>query len=113
MDREDEKLLEDAGWNLDCESPLEISKDDGSFARYFPAQLVIDFLREEAAYDEDEEEKKVSCCYNGGEKHNFEGRYSTENVDYKDCYKINKTNKTIYIGEACTWCGAFKEKDLE
>jgi len=43
----DKELLEKYGWSLNCESPFEISHDDGSFARHLPARLLIDHLREE------------------------------------------------------------------
>jgi len=52
----DKKILERYGWNLDCESPLEVSHSDGSFARYLPASLLIDHLRE--VYEEEMEEER-------------------------------------------------------
>jgi hypothetical protein len=52
----DEQLLEKYGWSLDCQSPLEISHKDGSFARYLPAELLIDHLRE--IYEEEEKEMR-------------------------------------------------------
>jgi hypothetical protein len=54
----DEKLLEKYGWSLDCESPLEVSHKDGSFARHLPAELLIDHLKE--VYEEEMEEERKS-----------------------------------------------------
>ena len=53
----DDELLEKHGWTLECESPLEISHKDGSFARYLPASLLIDHLRE---LEEEEREQPLS-----------------------------------------------------
>lgn len=39
-----EKVLEEAGWTLTCESPLEIEHEDGSTATLQGAQIVIDYL---------------------------------------------------------------------
>jgi len=43
----DEELLERHGWTMCTIHPLEISHDDGSFARGLPAQLLLEHLREE------------------------------------------------------------------
>ena len=47
MSEDTDELLELAGWTLECESPLEIRHEDGSFATGQAAQIVIEFLREE------------------------------------------------------------------
>lgn len=39
--KEIEPLLARNGWSLDCESPLELSHSDGSFARGQAAKIVI------------------------------------------------------------------------
>lgn len=44
------KVLEKNGWSLDCESPLEISKE-GSFASGEAAEIVIDTLKKEERID--------------------------------------------------------------
>jgi len=43
----DEKLLEDNGWIVECESPFEIRhKDGGAFASGFAAKILLDYVRE-------------------------------------------------------------------
>ena len=56
----DEKLLERYGWSLDCESPLEVSHKDGSFARHLPAKLLITHLKEVYKREMEEERKRNS-----------------------------------------------------
>ena len=43
-----EQLLEDNGWTLECESPLEIRHTDGSFATQQAAGIVVAELQAEA-----------------------------------------------------------------
>lgn len=43
------KLLEDNGWTVECESPLEIRHVEGSFASGLAADLVLEALREKRA----------------------------------------------------------------
>jgi hypothetical protein len=50
-----EKLLEENGWTVECESPFEIRHEDGSFATGQAAQIVVIYLEEEA--------KWVKCHY--------------------------------------------------
>lgn len=42
----DRKLLEDDGWTVDCESPFELSREDGSRATGAAAWLVLTILRQ-------------------------------------------------------------------
>lgn len=41
----DRKLLDDAGWTVVCESPLEIEDVDGSRATLLAAEIVVDWLK--------------------------------------------------------------------
>jgi len=43
----DEQLLAENGWTLECESPLEIRDDEGSFASGFAARIVLKQLRDD------------------------------------------------------------------
>jgi hypothetical protein len=47
MNSDDEKLLEENGWIIECESPFEISTKDGSFARDEGAYIVLESLKYE------------------------------------------------------------------
>jgi len=42
-----EALLKDLGWEIECESPLEIRHEDGSFASGYAAIILYDHLEEE------------------------------------------------------------------
>lgn len=44
-----EQRLQETGWTVECQSPLEIRHEDGSFASGQAAQIVIDSLESEAA----------------------------------------------------------------
>ncbi len=48
----DERILEGSGWTLECESPLEIRHDDGSFASGQAARIIIDMIAEEDEVEE-------------------------------------------------------------
>ncbi len=41
----DEELLNSFGWSIECESPLEVSHTDGSFASGQAVKYLIDGLR--------------------------------------------------------------------
>lgn len=41
----DEELLLENGWIIECESPFEISHEDGSTATGFAAQIVLEYLK--------------------------------------------------------------------
>lgn len=47
MKKEDEELLAKSGWVVECESPLEIRREDGSFATMQAAEMVLSVLQEE------------------------------------------------------------------
>lgn len=48
MNSETKQLLAHEGWTIECESPLEIRHEDGSFASQYAAKLVIQALCDEA-----------------------------------------------------------------
>ena len=60
MDAKDVELLEKNGWEIECESPFEISKD-GSFATNQAANIVLAHLREEEDLDESIEGKIIKA----------------------------------------------------
>lgn len=43
----DKEILEEGGWTIECESPLEIRHKDGSFATGMTARFVTDVLVED------------------------------------------------------------------
>ena len=47
MRESDKDVLEEAGWSIECESPLEIRTKDGSFATQEAAFIVLSDLRQE------------------------------------------------------------------
>jgi hypothetical protein len=49
MDLNDEKLLNDNGWEVECYTPFEIRTKDGSFASGEAAWMVLHWLREQNA----------------------------------------------------------------
>jgi len=51
----DQDILERNGWSVDCESPFEISHEDGSTATGQAAYIVIGYLKQNKSEDEDEE----------------------------------------------------------
>lgn len=56
---DDDNILEHFGWTMECQSPLEVSDENGDFARGFPAQLVIDHFRKE--FENDHREKLIAA----------------------------------------------------
>ena len=55
MDKKEIEMLERNGWNLDCESPFELSHVDGSFSKQQAAYYVLEGIRaEEEAEDQDD-----------------------------------------------------------
>ena len=47
MNESTESKLAEYGWTIECESPLEVRHEDGSFASGQAAEIVIDFLMAE------------------------------------------------------------------
>lgn len=47
MRESDKDVLEEAGWSIECEYPLEIRSKDGSFATQEAAFIVLNDLRQE------------------------------------------------------------------
>lgn len=48
MNEKDEKLLEENGWIVECESPFEIRHEfSGSFASNWAAEYVVEILKQE------------------------------------------------------------------
>lgn len=45
MNDENLKLLEENGWEIECQSPFEIRHRDGAFVTLYGIQYVIDGLR--------------------------------------------------------------------
>ena len=60
------------------------------------------------------------CCYKGGQKHHFVGRYSEESIptiteigpsrgftawDMQQIIRASSHTKSQYKGDVCTWCG--------
>ena len=64
MNKKDEKLLGDDGWTVDCESPFELSREDGSRATLAGAEYVMEFLRRA---DDVAEEVEEAVCIECGE----------------------------------------------
>ena len=48
----DDALLESLGWTVECQSPFEIRHTDGDFATGFAANVLVDYLKSEAAAGE-------------------------------------------------------------
>jgi len=61
---EDKKLLEDNGWEVECESPFEIRTKDGSFASGEAAYIVLDNLKSETIQRFNEQD--MHDCFNAG-----------------------------------------------
>lgn len=61
---EDLKLLEDNGWEVECQSPFEIRTKDGSFASGEAAHIVLCDLKSER--DNAFSEQDMHDCFNAG-----------------------------------------------
>ena len=46
MNEADIELLEDYGWSVDCESPFELSNENGDRATGEAADIVLEYFRE-------------------------------------------------------------------
>lgn len=46
MNEQDITFLEKRGWTVECQSPLEIRHEDGSFATLNAAKIVLLWLKE-------------------------------------------------------------------
>ena len=68
MNEEDKKILQHAGWSVDCESPFELRHCEGSYATGQAASLVLLDVRSE--HEEFERQNKLSVqlatYYSGG-----------------------------------------------
>lgn len=61
MNEKDIEILAQNGWEVECESPLEISTHDGSFATNEAARIVLEMLKGQAAEEEVLEVKIVKA----------------------------------------------------
>jgi len=103
----DEKILERYGWSLDCKSPLEVSHTDGSFARYLPAELLIEHLRE--TFEQEEKERKEK------EMRENSNAISPEDVDLTNVipkYVTDAVNKLIRKNYRGNGSFTIKQKDI-
>lgn len=46
MDEKDVEILSRDGWTVDCESPFELSREDGSFACGAAAEYVLSYVKD-------------------------------------------------------------------
>jgi len=58
---------------------------------------------------------KKDRCYNGGNHHNFEGRYTEQprsgSMKAEGIYDIRALfYYNVYVRDVCTWCGKTVEK---
>lgn len=59
-----EEYLESKGWTLECESPLEIRHEDGSFATLNAAQQILDSMRWPSIYEKwYHPDLELTCSY--------------------------------------------------
>jgi len=54
MNKDLEKYIEREGWVMECESPLELRHEDGSFASGMAANIVLDDLDEDMCFEHNE-----------------------------------------------------------
>lgn len=67
-DTEFQKYLEDNGWVIECESPLEVRHSEGSFATLYAAKVLLGELHEQY-----KEEKEVSAA---SEEYSHQNNYT-------------------------------------
>lgn len=98
-------LLKKNGWSIECESPLEIRHEDGSFATEQAARYVIDGLCEE---DIIERYESIMGNYSPQEVHRL------MNVSYMEGIRLaRKGVPDDYISELCWYSehwDKFKDK---
>ena len=64
MNKEDEKILNKHGWQVECESPFEIrNEEEEAFATNSAAKMVLASLREEEEELQNKEEEKIIFLY--------------------------------------------------
>jgi len=83
------KIVEEAGWVIECESPLEVSNGEGGFARYYPAQLLIEELLKE--HEMEHREQNIS------EYSELNRRYIEKEIEYDEY--IEELKKLTNIGK--------------
>lgn len=98
------ELLEYLGWTVECESPLEIRHEDGSFASGYAAGVLIDHLEEEHGDDFNKklELKKIIDTYTWIKVKQFNPDIYVS--DYEVLYKaLNKHHKkeTEFLIDKC------------
>lgn len=73
MNKTDEKLLEQHGWEVECESPFEIRHEDGSFATGQAAKAVLAELLAECT--DCQKSTRITIEHNHGEDLVFESDF--------------------------------------
>jgi len=65
MLKEDEELLKENGWDVECESPFEIRYEDGgAFASGLAADIVLDYYKHER--DNAFSKQDMEDCFGAG-----------------------------------------------
>jgi len=94
MDANDRKLLEDDGWQVDCESPFELSDKDGSRASGRAADYVLSYLQ-------DGDSSELRWCTDCSHAEALPGK----NVCEK-CYLGMQAHEREQEVRKCSECGA-------
>lgn len=85
MNKKTEKILDELGWSVDCESPLELSHEDGSSATGQAADYLVGSLMEE--YEWENKVQEEVDCYNMIRYSHFINQLDAPDLNY--CIVVN------------------------
>lgn len=75
----DDEIMTHFGWDIVCESPLEVSDNEGSFASGFAAQITIDYFKNE--YEIEQREKIIA------ESEDIKHKYIIKEITLNEYFK--------------------------
>lgn len=96
---EDEELLKENGWDVECESPFEIRYEDGgAFASGLAADIVLDYYKHER--DNAFSKKDMNDCFGAGVNRGVSiARAITEKIDLDEEFPPYKEHMKRYDEE--------------
>lgn len=107
----DEQILEHYGWMLECESPFEISDENGARAKGLAASIVIRYLRETLLRDgfyccqDMEDYLNLKCRDHGDDPWECADIPLVKTENGKIGIPIRDGGRSMIEIKYCPWCG--------
>jgi hypothetical protein len=114
QDDDFQRYLEVNGWTVECESPLEIRHEEGSFATLYAAKVLLGELEEQYKEERNVADKTVSADEEYPHQHTFEKLLklfdamenyvnTAQEQEYKDKDRTDETDEKMSRDAYALW----------